>query len=370
MKRIGILGGTFDPIHNQHIKIAKTAYQKLHLNEVWILPTKHNPLKADVSASNEQRISMIEIAIKDIKWLKLNQYELNNQDEVNYTINTISYFIKKNQDTEFFFIIGSDNLYTLKKWKDIEILSKIIKIVVVNRPHFRKSIKLMEKYNCLNLIVNPSSDISSSKIRNGEVINLLHPEVNNYINNHLLYYQERLKFHLDATRITHSINVGLMAQELAVKYKVNQQQALIAGTYHDIAKQWSKEKMRAYLTKYYPQGLKSPENLYHAFVGALYLKNHWKINDKNITDAIFKHTSGALEMSKLDLIVMLADKISKEREHEYVLKLRQLAFTNLETAFSYYLEVLKPSLVLRKQPITKDFELIYQKWTNNKERKG
>lgn len=362
MKKIGILGGTFDPIHKQHLKIAKTAYTKLKLDEVWILPTKKNPLKDNVSATTEQRITMIKLTIKNIDWLKVNEYELKSKNKVNYSIDTIKYLKKTNPTTEFFFIIGSDNLYTLDKWKNIKQLSQLVQIIVVNRPHFPNSLKLMEKYHCQNLVVQPSSDISSSKIRKGEDITLLDPKVIDYINDNLIYADKRLSFNLDKERMQHCLNVGQAAKKLAIKHHVNPNQALIAGTFHDIAKQWPKAKLTKYLKEYYPAGLNAPFNLYHAYVGALFLKHDWKFHNQEIIDAIFKHTSGALKMSKLDLVVLLADKISKERTYPGVKELRKLANKDLNLAFSKYLELLRSNLLNKNVKLTQDFEKIYQKW--------
>ncbi|MBE4703884.1 nicotinate-nucleotide adenylyltransferase [Spiroplasma platyhelix] len=365
MKKIGILGGTFDPIHNQHIKIAKTAFSKLKLDEVWILPNKKNPLKNNVSATTEQRIAMIKLAIKNLAWLKLNEYELKSKSKVSYSINTIKYLTKTYPKTEFFFIIGSDNLATLNQWKGIDELNKLVKIIVVNRPHYPKTIELMQRYHCENLVVQPSSDVSSSKIRTGEAIELLDPKVIDYINNNLIYAQERLNFNLDQERIQHCLNVGQAAKELAIKHHVDPNQALIAGTFHDIAKQWPKTQLTKYLNKYYPEGLTAPFNLYHAYVGALYLKHHLKFHDQDIIDAIFKHTSGDLKMSKLDLIVFLADKISKERKYPEVKTLRKLAAKDLSLAFSKYLELLRTNLLNKNVKLNQEFNLIYEKWHKN-----
>lgn len=366
MKKIGILGGTFDPIHNQHIQIAKTAYKKLKLDQVWILPTKLNPLKKNVSATTEQRIAMINLAIKGLSWLKLNDYELTTKDKVNYTIDTIKAFHKKDPDTEFYFIIGSDNLANLNKWKDITHLISLVKFIIINRPGHQPSISLMEKYHCQSLTVEPSNDISSSKIRTGEDIDLLNDDEIDYINNNLIYSHERLQFHLDKERYQHCLNVGETARKLAIKHHANPTKALIAGTYHDIAKQWPKEKLINYINKYYPKGIKAPFNLYHGYAGALYLQHHLKYQDKEILSAIFNHTSGALQMSKLDLIVLLADKISPERNYPGVNELRKLAQKNLALAFSKYLEILKGSLEQRNIPLTNEFNLIYKKWHKNK----
>ena len=235
----------------------------------------------------------------------------------------------------------------------------------------------MQKFQCENLIVHPSSDISSSKLRTGEIVSLLHPKVINYINDNLIYVQERLNFHLNHSRYQHCLNVGQTAKNLALKHHGNQNKALIAGTFHDLAKQWSNEKLTNYLTKYYPQGLNSPSNLYHAYAGALYLKHHLKFEDYDVTNAIFKHTSGALIMSKLDLIVFLADKISEERNYHGVEEVRKLAFKNLTLAFIRYLELLKNNLLAKNIKLHQEFEQIYQKWqkkyrkekTNEKEDK-
>lgn len=362
MKKIGILGGTFDPIHNQHIEIAKAAYKKLKLDEVWILPTKLNPLKTNISATTEQRIAMIKLAIQDFSWLKLNQYELTTKEKVNYTIDTIKAFQKKYPDTEFSFIIGSDNLLSLNKWKDIHQLITLVKFIVINRPNFQPSISLMEKYHCQNLTLELPNNISSSKIRTGENIDLLNQDVINYINDNLVYYKERLKFHLTNERYQHCLNVGETAKKLAIKHHENPEKALIAGTYHDIAKQWPKEKLINYLKQYYPKGLSAPFNLYHGYAGALYLQHHLKYQDKEIISAIFNHTSGAVKMTKLELIVLLADKISHERNYSGVNELRKLAQKNLALAFSKYLEILKVSLAARKLPLTEEFNSIYQTW--------
>lgn len=362
MKKIAILGGTFDPIHVQHIKIAFSAYKNLNLDEIWILPTKHNPLKQNISATDEQRIFMIKQVISEFPWIKLKTYEIENSSLNSYTIDTIKYFKNKYHNIDFYFIIGADNLYSLEKWKDVDQLISLVKLVVVNRPHFRRTINLMEKYGAINLIVKPSNEVSSSSIRNGLNINQVDEKINDYINEELIYYKERLMNHLDEKRYIHCLNTGKMAAQLAVKHNVDVKKALIAGTYHDIAKQWSDEHFRQYLLKYYPQGLNSPRNLYHAYCGALYLKNHFNYKDQEIIEAIFKHTSGAQKMSKLDLIVLLADKISEERTYDYVAHLKDLAFNDLELAFSHYLDILKSSLIERNYEITDEFNLIYDKW--------
>ena len=362
MKKIAIFGGTFDPIHKQHVRIAKVAYEKLQLSELWFLPNKCNPLKKSSQATVQQRITMIKLAIKDIPWIKLVDYEMMRKTVVNYTIDTICHFQKLYPDVYFYFLIGSDNLWTLKNWKKIDELVKKVQFVIINRPCFKNSPKLMEKYNCIALEIKPSSTISSTQIRAGKIINQLNPLVNQYINEQMLYYQKRLAANLDDKRIVHSINTGKMAVKLANIHGVDSQKACIAGTYHDIAKQWSDEKLTKYLIKYAPNILQEHVNLYHSYAGAMYVKHHWKHHDDAIISAIMKHTTGALTMSKLDLIVFLADKVSCERQYDFVKTLRKMAFQDLEKAFVKYLEILKTSLTARNIIKNSLFEAIYEHW--------
>lgn len=365
MGKIGIFGGTFDPFHNQHLNIAITAYYKLSLDEVWILPTKQNPLKTAVNANDQQRVTMINLAISNYSWIKLNDYELTS-NQPSYTINTINYFIKHYPHHQFFFIIGADNLYTLNQWHDIDQLINLVKIIVVNRPHYPKTIALMNKYKCQNLVVRPSNDISSAKIRSGKVISDLNFKVNDYINNNLIYCHQRLQANLDNDRLQHCLNVGDMAMQLAKHYQLNYQQAQIAGTYHDLCKQWSKKQMTNYLRKYHKVILQEPFAVWHGYVAALYLKYHYHYQDEEILNAIAKHTTGAIEMKPLELVVCLADKISKERNYDDVEELRKLAFQDLTLAFKYYLKILKNHLLATNQPLTNNFLMIYDTWNKKK----
>lgn len=361
MKRIGLLGGTFDPFHNQHLTIAIRAYQKLKLDEVWIMPTKQNPLKAKVSASNEQRLTMIKLATKNYPWIKINDYELKST-QPSYTINTVTYLCYHYPQYKFFFIIGADNLSTLSQWQGINDIIKKVKIVVVNRPHYHKTLQLIQQYQCRNLVVYPSCDISAAKIRNGEVIKHLDNNVINYINENGLYIIERLRFNLDPIGVQHSLNVAQMAIKLAQIHDVNPQKAKIAALYHDLCKQWSKTKMIKYLSQYDKTILLKPWPVWHGYVAALYIKHHYQINDEAIINAVAKHTTGGITMNNLELVVLLADKIAAERTQPGVVLLRDLAFKNLTKAFILYLQILKQHLTNTNQIIDQQFLIIYDQW--------
>ena len=106
MARIGLLGGTFDPIHNAHINIAKEAYEQLNLDEIWFIPVLNNPFEKKIVATNEQRVKMIELASKDYSYMKICDIELKKDPNVkSYTYDTLKE-LNEIYDHEFYFKCG------------------------------------------------------------------------------------------------------------------------------------------------------------------------------------------------------------------------------------------------------------------------
>lgn len=189
MMRIGVFGGTFNPIHNGHVKIAEEVLKVLDLDRIIFIPSKFPPHKKDAEiASAKDRYNMVKLAVKNNKNFEVSDVELKREGP-SYTIDTIKDLINRFEpDDEFYFIIGSDTLGELKEWKQINNLLKIIKFVVVNRP----------KYSLGNI---PKSalrvhmggiDISSSRIRefikkDKEIASLVPEKVEKYIAKKRLY---------------------------------------------------------------------------------------------------------------------------------------------------------------------------------------
>ena len=104
MKKIGLFGGSFDPIHKGHIEIAKHAIEQLQLDEVQFIPTKNNPWKNQSCANAKERLHMIHIAIEGYPKLSVNTIELENKnDEKNYTIHTLKKITKQNPDIQKYY---------------------------------------------------------------------------------------------------------------------------------------------------------------------------------------------------------------------------------------------------------------------------
>ena len=165
---IGILGGTFDPPHFGHLKISKISIRKLKLDKLLWVITKKNPFKGKPLFILKKRIQKCKKLTKKIKKIEVKFY-----DQIlrsSYTYDLIKYLKKKNKNSNLFFIIGSDNLVNLHKWKGYKYIINTTKVVVFSRKDFnaksKKSVIVKTvKKNKIKFINNKKINISSSQIR-------------------------------------------------------------------------------------------------------------------------------------------------------------------------------------------------------------
>jgi len=167
-KKIGILGGTFDPAHIGHIKISKSAKKKFKLDKVIWAVTKKNPFKTKSSLGLEERMSYAKKINLKNKFIRIRFYE--DKIKSNKTINLIKFLLKKNKNTEIYFIMGADNLIYFHKWEKYNVITSLCKILVFDRDGYKsKSMKSLsfKKYNKkgLEFIKFKKVKISSSQLR-------------------------------------------------------------------------------------------------------------------------------------------------------------------------------------------------------------
>ncbi|MPW25920.1 nicotinate-nucleotide adenylyltransferase [Alkalibaculum sp. M08DMB] len=192
-KKIGILGGTFNPIHFGHLLLAESAKDRLGLDEIMFIPTGVNPHKfAEVNIDASHRLNMIELAIENNPFFSLSLIEIN-REGYTYTVDTIKELEQLYTETDIYFISGADIIFEIDKWKDAEEVLKKLKIVTTFRPGCdqeqldNRITELKELYNTKILkLYTPEMDISSSEIRSrvkhGYSIKYLLPEkVEEYI---------------------------------------------------------------------------------------------------------------------------------------------------------------------------------------------
>ena len=159
-KRVGILGGTFNPPHLGHLIIADQVRSQLGLDKVQFMPNNlppHVDHKDTIEA--KYRLKMLQLSITDNKYFEIEDYEIH-KGGVSYSIDTLKELMQLHPENEYYFIIGGDMITYLPKWRQIDELVKLVKFVGVCRPGYKKECR----YPILWVDV-PQLDISSTLIR-------------------------------------------------------------------------------------------------------------------------------------------------------------------------------------------------------------
>lgn len=169
--RIGIFGGTFNPVHNGHINLVNRICEKVSLDMIYVIPTKIPPHKiAPQLASGDDRLNMLKLAFEDNPLVKVSDYELLNKGK-SYTIFTLLHIKEKFPDAELFLLMGSDMFVTLHEWKRYKEIYTLAHIVVVSRNSEDKDdicsympFAEQDGAECIVIDIEPM-DISSTAIR-------------------------------------------------------------------------------------------------------------------------------------------------------------------------------------------------------------
>ena len=167
-KSIGILGGSFDPVHKGHLAISRIALKKVKLRKIYWLVAKKNPFKEKTHFSLESRIKLAKKASKNFKTIEV--LFLDQKIKSSRSIDQINYFAMKKKIKNIYFIIGSDILIDLHKWKSWKKLVKLTKLVVFSRKGYDKKsmnsivVKYLKNKNII-FIKNKPIVISSSTIK-------------------------------------------------------------------------------------------------------------------------------------------------------------------------------------------------------------
>lgn len=133
MKKIGILGGTFNPIHNTHIEMARAALSNYNLSEIWVMPAKIPPNKLGMEiVADSHRYEMVKLALEGENNIFPSDFELL-RDDVSYTSDTLILLKEKYPDTEFYLIIGGDSVLYLEDWHEPQTIFDNAVILYVSR---------------------------------------------------------------------------------------------------------------------------------------------------------------------------------------------------------------------------------------------
>ncbi len=189
MKKIGLLGGTFDPIHIGHLLMARAALETLRLDQVVFIPSCVPPhKKVPTLFSAKDRLKMVRLATRENPQFKVSDFEIRKGGK-SYSVDTVRHFREKSQQPrQLFFIVGGDAIKELDKWKDIDQLKKMCSFVSVNRPGYpRGEEKLKYHAVTMNGIEMSSTEIRKRILQKKSIQYLVPDAVLRYIRDNNLY---------------------------------------------------------------------------------------------------------------------------------------------------------------------------------------
>lgn len=336
--KIAIFGGSFNPVHKEHIRMAKCAVEELSLDKLFVMPVHTPPhKKGKALAPNEDRLEMCRLAFADDEKIRVSTYEIE-KGGTSYTYLTCRHFRSLYPDAELVWLVGTDMLRDFPTWKNPEEILSMVTLCVCGRAEQldwvrEENEKFYRVFKKRFLTISyMGKDVSSTKIRvlagaGMDLTEFLPENVANYIRQKGLY---GVPFAKDALlletekRRAHSIRVAVTAVERAKHLKIPEDKALCAALFHDCAKNLEGDSP-------YLEGFEMPRTwgevprqVAHQFRGAFVAEKRFGVTDEDVLNAIRFHTSARPNMSELEKLVFLADMVEEERNYDGVEKIREL----------------------------------------------
>ena len=361
-EKIGIMGGTFDPIHQGHIRMALSALKGMPLDRVLMLPSGNPPHKPDITPA-EDRYRMVCAACAGMDGLEPSREEVDRTGVI-YTVDTLSILHEKYPQAELFYLIGADTLMELKNWRRHEKVLTLCTFLVCPRSS-RYTVEELDR-ECRRLsgmgghfafVEMDMIDVSSTEVRNAlresrDTPHLPIP-VRQYTLSAGLYgaaphvpqarqWLERLFRELSVKRFAHTLAVAYTARELALLHHLDADKAEAAALLHDCAKCMPLKDMQHLARTHHlteDESILESGALLHSVVGAYRAQADYSMDDPEVLAAIRSHTTGRPGMSRLDMAVWLADTIEPTRApYPQLEEVRAAARTSLEKAMMLSLE--------------------------------
>ena len=344
--KVGIFGGSFDPIHEEHIEYVAAAHTALGLDRVIVVPSFVAPHKqGGAVASGKERLAMCCLAFENFDFVEVSDYELA-AGGTSYTYLTCRHFRAAFPDAELFFLVGADMLEDFFTWRNPEDILKNVTLAACGREgkipaqlHARFVARFGQDFIEVPFT---GAAVSSTDIRVALAFgkNPAHvpPRVLQYIDNRKIYRDERIMRALaleKPPRQEHSFRVAKLACRRARSLGIPEGQAMLAAGLHDCAKNLP---LNSVLLAGFvpPEGV--PEPVMHQYAGAYLAEHLIGVPDAQILDAIRFHASGREDMTPLGKLIYLADLLEEDRRFEGVEELRSLFWKDLDVCLCVALE--------------------------------
>ncbi len=371
-KRIGIFGGTFDPVHIGHRDTAVCFAEKMNLDLLYIIPNRTPPLKEKGGVSGKDRLNMLKIAFSDRPDFVISDIELN-REGVSYTCDTVRQLRQRHPEGDFFLLTGDDWIGRMKEWKNADYLLDAVTLVVADRSGRDVSREAEEIFLLCGkrpvMLNNRRIVLSSTQLRSGLDPALLPNGVYDYIRQKGLYgamtspkaVLSALK--LSQKRMKHTLGVAEAAKMLAKNHfpHLDPELVEVCALMHDFTKEYSVEEQFELCKKYcitLSEEEKLQPKLLHSKTAAHIARDRFGVSQEGF-DAIFYHTTGRADMAPLEQVIYLADYIEEFRDDEGCIGVRNYylsLFANgdplaMEKALAYSFDVTLLHLIEEKKSI-------------------
>ena len=361
MRRLGVLGGTFDPIHWGHISLARVAMGKERLDGVILLPMGR-PAHREAEADAADRLAMCRLAAAGEPGLTVSQAGMANG--VRYTVDTLGPLRREFPDAAFTMILGADKLLSLPYWHGADQLFSACDFLCFPRAGVaaEEAIEHVSAAGArVKLLRVPGTPYASSLIRAQtyayEDAPGLNPRVLCYMAEKGLYQKDlipKLRPMMNPRRFEHTLGVRKEAVRLANRHWVAIQRSALAGLLHDCAKGMPVEEMSRIARE---NNLVEDENMLssgamlHGPVGAYVAQKQFGVRDLEVLNAIRSHTIGRPGMTMLELCIFVADATEPGREdYEGLREIRALAEESLPAAALYSMRTTQEFLRRTNRP--------------------
>lgn len=366
MKKMGLFGGTFDPIHKGHVSMALRLAQTLDLDGVVLMPTFVPPHKIKENmASAQHRLAMCRLAAEEYAVLSVSDMELQ-RGGASFTVDTLTALCEQYPDTQWYLLVGADMFTTLRTWHrfadiaDMAVLCTIARegTDTQNLKEYAASLTA-DGIRC-SVDECPVEPYSSTQVRErvaaGECVSdMVGEAVAQHIRDNGLYLQDNgmnqqtadeqyieiIRSRLSDYRFHHSLCVAQEAKRLALLHGADPDKAYTAGILHDIMKDTAPDAQLQILADFgvtLDEVEKQSPMLWHARSGEVFLRNILGVNDEEILSAVRYHTTGRAGMSRLEQVIFTADFTSADRNYPDVAVIRGLADESLVKAIRYGVE--------------------------------
>ncbi len=336
--RIAIFGGSFDPVHAEHIRLAQTAIRELCLDKLFVMPVYAPPhKKGKVLSADKDRLEMCRLAFRDEKKVEVSDYEIS-QRGTSYTYLTCRHFREKYPSAEIFWLVGADMLQDFPTWRNPESILNDVTLAACGREsldeweteeqakffsRFHRKFRAFS-YNGTGVSSTWIRVLAGAGMRSAPFTDEL---VEAYIQENGLYRipnaDRALALETEARR-AHSLRVAYLAAKRSTKLGVPERQAIAASLFHDCAKNVSPDDALLCGFTLPTKWGEVPLAVAHQFYGAYIAEKYFGVTDDEVLDAVRYHTSGRLNMGKLEKLIFLADMLETERCYEGVDYLRSL----------------------------------------------